>query len=207
MRIQQGRIGLELHQLAGGSGTPLLLLHQLYGSSDDWRATPLSWRGPVYAIDLAGHGRSDWNKGGAYTPELLACGVDEALKRIGEAALAGSGVGAYIALLLAGARPETVTDALLLPGVGLDGGGAAPDYDGEGRIFSEAAPAREGCDPLLHFLERDIRPIDYVEPFAHRAQELVLVEDGTPRPPWWNAVRAFPGVHVVPDLAAGLAIL
>lgn len=206
MRIQQGRIELELRQLADGEGTAALLLHQLYGSSADWAGDAIPWRGPVYALDLAGHGRSGWNKGGAYTPELLACGADEALKQLGEAALVGRGVGAYIALLLAGARPEVIPGALLLPGRGLEGGGSVPHF-AEPRNLVDSATPRQDSDPLLNFLEVDVRPIDYVEPFAHRAQELVLLEDDTPRPPWWNAVRAFPGVHVVRDLAAGLALL
>lgn len=207
MRIRQGRVELELHELAAGSGPALLLLHQLYGSSAEWGEGVAPWPGAVYALDLAGHGRSAWVKGGAYSPEILACGVDAALERIGTAALAGAGIGAYVALLVAGARRDEVGGALLLPGAGLTGIGPVPTFEADPPALVDVASARDGADPMLCVLEYDARPVDYVEPFARRARRLVFFEDGTPRPPWWEAARAAAGGEKIADVAAAVASL
>jgi pimeloyl-ACP methyl ester carboxylesterase len=209
MRLTSGRIGAVLHSLGAsgavvpenpdssttaerrhGSDGALLLLHGLWGSAADWNDFSQPWDGPVYALDLPGHGRSPWIKGGAYTPEILAAVVDTAIARIEATALVGAGLGAYIALLLAGTRNERIRSAVLLPGSGLAGGGAAPRFDGEPTTFVDRAVPRDGCDPMLCFLEEDVRPPDYAVAFARRAQRLDLRADGAADlPPWWIAVR------------------
>jgi pimeloyl-ACP methyl ester carboxylesterase len=117
------------------------------------------------------------------------------LARIGPAFLAGEGIGAYVALLLAGARPDLVPAALLLPGAGLDGAGPVPDFSRRVELewaeqAARPATKRTGgrADPLVSALEYDARPIDYAADFAARARGLVLAEDRNPRPPWWQAV-------------------
>ncbi|MBI4518709.1 MAG: alpha/beta hydrolase [Deltaproteobacteria bacterium] len=204
MRIRHGRIALELHQVRRGDGPALLLLHGLYEESASWGEAPAVWAGSIYALDFSGHGRSEWLTGGGYTPELLAADADAALAQIGRAALAGAGVGAYVALLLAGTRPELVPAALLLSGAGLAGGGAQPDFTGPRFPLLDSPapdepPASETTrhDPLVRALARDVRPPDYAAPFAHAARRLLLLEDGTPRPPWWQAVRQAPGAQTV----------
>jgi len=103
-----GRTSLHLRQLDEGSGTPLLLLHDLFGSMGDWQSHPLeeavgeAWDGPVWALDFAGHGDSAWRPGGAYYPELFATDANAALEEIGSACVAGIGLGAYVALLIGG---------------------------------------------------------------------------------------------------------
>jgi pimeloyl-ACP methyl ester carboxylesterase len=194
--LRHGRVRLALHPLGAGSAPALLHLHALHSSAARLAAPAVDWLGAVFAVDFCGHGRSGWVAGGAYTPELLAGDGDAALARIGPACLAGEGIGAYVALLLAGARPELVPAALLLPGAGLEGGGSLPDFSG--RVDPEwaqqasrpisAGAARGESDPLVCALERDARPIDYVEAFAARARHLVLAEDGGLRPAWWEAV-------------------
>jgi len=51
---------MKLFYRVSGSGPPLLLLHGLFGSSDNWRtiATELSGSHQIYLIDLRNHGRS-----------------------------------------------------------------------------------------------------------------------------------------------------
>ncbi len=224
MRITHGRITLELHELAKRSGPTLLLLHALGGSSEDWGETPATWAGSVFALDFCGHGRSDWLAGGAYYPELLLGDADAALAAVGDAAVAGAGLGAYLALLLAGARPELVHGALLLPGCGLAGGGPQPDFDREvspllisgeqgsaprtssasrtwppvdSRPSNDAPSTSPSCDPLVHALDLIVRPVDYAETFARAARALMLVEDGEPRPPWWAAARLSPAAEAL----------
>jgi len=193
--LTRGRTRLALHPLRMGSAPHLLRLHALYRGATRLAAPPFEWPGAVFGLDFSGHADSSWVTGGAYTPELLAGDGDAALARIGPAFLAGEGIGAYVALLLAGARPELVPAALLLPGAGLDGGGPLPDFSGRVELeWAEQAsrPAARGsageADPLVSALEYDARPVDYAEEFAAHARGLVLAEDGGPRPAWWEAV-------------------
>ncbi len=212
MRLQHARLSLELHELSARQGPALLLLHALYGSASDCIEMAATWTGPVYALDFCGHGRSDWLLAGGYTPELFVGDADCALARIGAASVVGAGVGAYVALLLAGARPHLISATLLLPGAGLAGGGTLPDFANPRARFTEFPTqdhrARSGTDPLVATLERDVRPPDYVEPFARAARRLLLVEDVATPPPWWQTAHASPNAEIVrPDLHAGLARL
>ena len=192
MRIHHARTSIALHELAHGDGLPLLVLHALGGSSADWRELAPAWPGRVIGVDFSGHGESERLRGGAYWPELLLGDADVALEQLGSAAVAGTGLGAYVALLLAGSRPQSVPAALLLPGRGLAGGGPAPDFD---RPFlsaltpSEHPPLPPGCDPMACALDLDPRPPEYASQFAAAARRLVLLEDDDPRPPWWIAAR------------------
>jgi pimeloyl-ACP methyl ester carboxylesterase len=208
MRITHGRMTLELHELARRAGLPLLLLHSLGGSSADWGEAPATWPGPVFALDFAGHGHSEWVVGGAYCPEMLAGDADAALAHIGTAAIVGAGLGAYVALLLAAARSAAVPAVLLLPGPGLAGGGPHPDH---GRKFPElmVVDRRPGiADPMVRTLEHDVRPVDYAEAFARVATRILLGEDLQVRPPWWDAVRRAPAAEGIGvDLASALARL
>jgi pimeloyl-ACP methyl ester carboxylesterase len=187
--LQHGRVRLALHQLSQEEGPTLLLLHALYESSRSWGDLPQHWPGAVYGLDFSGHGESDRIRGGAYFAEILMGDADVALAHIGPAAIAGAGIGAYVALLLAGARPDQVPAALLLPGAGLAGGGADPDYTAPFAVPIAAASADGGgeTDPFLRLLESDVRPPDYAGRFASAARRLFLVEDSTP-PPWWSEV-------------------
>jgi pimeloyl-ACP methyl ester carboxylesterase len=189
-RFSHGELTLALHELRAGSGTSLLLLHQLGGSSAEWGAPLEGWPGPVFALDFAGHGESERRAGGAYVPELLAADADVALELLGPCRLAGAGIGAYIALLLAGARPELVPAALLLPGRGLDGGGPLPDPT-RGRTFIDTLDGKSsgGADPMVWTCDHDPRPPDYALAFASAARRLLLAEDGGSKPPWWEAIR------------------
>jgi pimeloyl-ACP methyl ester carboxylesterase len=222
--VAHGEVELALHELRpaplGTAGGPrLLLVHELGASSARWIAPGgaagllAAWPGPVLALDLAGHGESQSRVGGAYTPELFAADVDAALAALGACFLAGAGLGAYVCLLVAGARPDLVPAALLLPGAGLDGGGPHPHV---GRIADpvvEAAAAAGprlpgGPDPLTHACAGDVRPPDYAQPFAGAARRLLLAEDGSPRPPWWRAVAGEPSARrVSADRATALAAL
>jgi pimeloyl-ACP methyl ester carboxylesterase len=200
MRLQHARVALELHDLSHRDGPALLLLHALGGSSADWSEAPALWPGRVYGLDFCGHGRSEWVRGGVYLPELIAGDVEVALAHIGSAALAGAGVGAYVAMLIAAGRRSVVPAALLLPGRGLNGGGPQPDFDRH--VLTMVTPSAgealpPGCDPCCGALQLDVRPPDYAAHFANAARRLLLLEDGSERPPWWQAARAAPGAEVI----------
>lgn len=199
-QLRHARLRLALHHMQAGSGAPLLLLHELAGSAADWRVAELDWAGPVYALDLCGHGRSDSLRGGAYVPERWVADADAALHALGDDAwLLGAGVSAYVALLLAGARPESVRGAALLPGRGLQGGGAEPDFAHPILPPSAAhervvARREHAYDPAVFFSESVIRLTDRARACAEAAGALVLCEDGSARPPWWQALYGLPKV-------------
>ncbi|MFQ5665398.1 MAG: alpha/beta hydrolase [Candidatus Binatia bacterium] len=190
MQIRHGRVTLKLHVLAQRESSPVLLLHALFGSSAEWDHAAALWPGPLYALDFSGHGCSGWLVGGGYYPELLAGDADAALAKIGSAAVAGAGLGAYVALLLAGARPDLVHAALLLPGAGLTGGGAVPDFtSGFAHLESTTHGHELSYDPKTRALDLQVRPADYAASFARSARRLLFLEDGQARPPWWEAAR------------------
>jgi pimeloyl-ACP methyl ester carboxylesterase len=187
--LQHGRINLALHPLGEGDGPALLLLHALYDSSRNWGDLPRRWPGPVYGLDFSGHGESDRISGGAYYAELLLGDADLALAHIGPAAVVGAGIGAYVALLLAGARPEHVPAALLLPGAGLRGGGDWPDFSAPFAVPLAAADADGGGehDRFLRVLESDVRPTEYAARFAAAARKLLMAKLVDDVPQWWAA--------------------
>src|SRR5690606_27342787 len=126
-RLQHGRVTLALHHLSDGEGRPLLLLHGLGERTPDAVPERLAgWPGPVVGLDLTGHGASDVPAGGGYYCEALMGDVDAALAHLGPCTVRGRGLGAYVALLIAGARPTLVRGAVLADGPGLAGGGPNP---------------------------------------------------------------------------------
>jgi pimeloyl-ACP methyl ester carboxylesterase len=132
--------------------------------------------------------------------------ADAALASLGEATVAGWGLGAYVALLVAGARPALVKGAVLADGAGIEGGG--PE-GGEMLVRARFDAGLTPPDPFaLHELSNDARPPSYAQLFARQSVHLSGVADpivvaARARPPWLAAVLAHPGV-VEDDFAAGL---
>jgi pimeloyl-ACP methyl ester carboxylesterase len=214
--IEHGRARLALHTCHDGSGPPLLLLHALRASSADWPESISTWPGPVYALDFAGHGESSRLHGGGYNPELFAADADAAIAQLGDRAehlrIAGSGLGGYVGLLLAGARPDLIEACLVLAGEGLEGGANEPDFDKTPEPWDALPddPGADAPDPALARTGGEPRPLDYVASFANRARRILLSEDDDERPVWWqraaegsNATRTGPElVDALRDLAA-----
>jgi pimeloyl-ACP methyl ester carboxylesterase len=80
----------------------------------------------VFGLDFTGHGRSTAPVGGGYTSEILVGDVDAALEALGQVTILGRGLGAYVGLLIAAARPAQVVGVVLSDGPGLVGGGVHP---------------------------------------------------------------------------------
>ena len=207
--LRHDKVTLALHPLrAAGAGRPLLLLHGR-GERSPARTPPAfaGWPGAVWALDFTGHGASTIPRGGGYTAEILMADADAALAHLGEATLVGRGLGAYVALLLAGARPRVVRGAILCDGAGLAGGGPRPVTP------SIAAPAEAGAGPpdpyALIDLARDVRPPDYATSFVRQARQLSGLERplsvcAVERPDWLAAVVEEAGVECT-TLAEALA--
>lgn len=196
--LRHGKIRLALHELQGGSGRPLLLLHGLGEASTATVPTwARPWAGPIMALDFTGHGASSVPRGGGYTAETLLGDADAAIAHLGAATVVGRGLGAYVATMLAGARPAAVLGAVLRDGPGLVGGG---DDMTTPQTSFRLAEARTSPDPYALFeLSRDARPPDYATLFARLAvagselDEPIAVA-AKYRPGWLAAVAAEPGV-------------
>ncbi|MCU1497434.1 MAG: mhpC [Acidimicrobiales bacterium] len=200
--LRHVHVDLALHRLRDGEGRGLLLLHGLGERTPDAVPEHLgAWSGPVWGLDFTGHGASTVPAGGGYTAEVLMADVDHALGHIGEATLLGRGLGAYVALLIAGARPRSVVGAILTDGPGLAGGGPAPRSPSALRPVPAAGTAAAAApDPFaLAELSQDVRPADYATAYVRQALQFSGLE--TPiavpavvRPPWLAAVAAEHGV-------------
>src|SRR5690606_19437639 len=178
VHITHVAVDLALHQLRSGEGRPLLLFHGLGGATPDEVPRPLAgWPGPIWGLDFTGHGQSSVPPGGGYTAESLMADADHALRHIGEATIYGRGLGAYIALLIAGARPQLVKGVILDDGTGIAGGGPSPHSS---TVADPPAPppdapdAPAGATPdpyALVELGRDVRPADYATTYVRQALE------------------------------------
>jgi pimeloyl-ACP methyl ester carboxylesterase len=214
--LRHGKIDLALHHLRparADGGRPLLVLHGLGERSPV--ATPRwadGWPGPVAALDFTGHGHSTVPRGGGYTAELLLGDADAALAELTDGdetraiTVVGRGLGAYIALQLAGARATQVRGAVLVDGPGLAGGPTGPTS----QSFFSLPPSATPPDPYaLVELGRDLRPPDYATFFvrlALAASDLdhPIAVSSVFRPEWLEAVAREHGVLDAP-LAEALA--
>ncbi len=217
--LRHNRIDLALHILRaepvdpGSSSRPLLLLHGLGDRSPEsvpaWVA---AWPGPIAALDFTGHGASTCPASGGYSPEMLMADVDQALAHLTDddadrsITVLGRGLGAYIALQIAGARASQVHGAILVDGPGLAGGPTGPSSQA---VFALQTNGTTPDPYALVELGRDLRPGDYAVSFVNLANAGALIANpitvaSSFRPKWLEAVIDSPGV-VEATLADALA--
>ncbi len=115
--------GQQVSALAWGDGDPeLVLLHGGAQNAHTWDTVALALRRPLIAVDLPGHGRSDWRDDRDYWPvrnaEAIAAAVGALAGRA--AAVVGMSLGGLTAIRLAATRPELVRRLVVVdvtPGV------------------------------------------------------------------------------------------
>ena len=167
--LDHNRIQLALHHLrARATGRPLLFLHGLGEASP--AAVPAwldAWTGPVAALDFTGHGAVDDPGRRRLHVRDPAGRRRHRPRRAREATVFGRGLGAFVALMLAGSRPADVVGAVLADGPGLAGGADVPDV----AELLRRCPRTDGPpDPYaLVELTRDLRPPDYAAAFVRLA--------------------------------------
>jgi 2-hydroxy-6-oxonona-2,4-dienedioate hydrolase len=114
--------GLPVRYLAGGEGSPLVLLHALGESALNWRwvLPALARTHRVYAVDLPGFGFSA-KPSAEYTPAFFARFIGAYLDALGleRTGLVGSSLGGLVALRLALSEPARVSSLVLVASAGL----------------------------------------------------------------------------------------
>ena len=116
--------GLKLHYLDwGNAGAPLLLL--IHGTRDharswDWTARALRHRWHVIAVDLRGHGDSQWSPDGAYLAAYQVLDIADLMDTFGQesATVMGHSFGGNISARYAALFPQRVRKLVLVDGLG-----------------------------------------------------------------------------------------
>ncbi|PWV80615.1 alpha/beta fold hydrolase [Halomonas sp. A11-A] len=156
-------MSVELNYLdTGGDGVPLVVVHGLFGSADNWRSHVKAWEATrrVIAVDLRNHGRSPHVAGMGY--DAMAEDLLHLLDRleVPRAHLLGHSMGGKVVISLARLAPERVASLIV--------GDIAPVAYGHDhdtvfaglRRLEEGKPAnRREADELLgeHVKERAVR--------------------------------------------------
>jgi pimeloyl-ACP methyl ester carboxylesterase len=163
--------GGQVSGVIWGTGPPeVVFLHEAGRSARAWDEVALALGRPAVAIDLPGHGRSDWRRDGRYEPRKLAGAIAEAIRSFAPRAalVVGSGLGGRTAIALTTTpRPAFLRRLALidtLPGT--------------------AARGQEAVAAAEHFGSRDeaaaalaARHPDWPQAATHREASRELVQD------------------------------
>ncbi len=115
--------GRAVSALVWGHGEPqLVFVHGGAQNAHTWDTVALVLGVAILAIDLPGHGHSDWRADGAYTPMNLADDVAVVVRELAPNAVAvvGMSLGGLTSLELANRHPDLVRHLMLVditPGV------------------------------------------------------------------------------------------
>jgi pimeloyl-ACP methyl ester carboxylesterase len=118
--------GRRVSALVWGKADPdLVLLHGGAQNAHTWDTVALALDRPLVAIDLPGHGHSDWRDDRSYWPADNAADVAMAVRELAPAPrlVVGMSLGGLTAIVLAARHPELVPRLVLVdvtPGVDRD---------------------------------------------------------------------------------------
>jgi esterase len=116
--------GIRLSGLVWGTGSPhLAFLHGSGQNAHTWDSVAMALNRPLIAIDLPGHGHSDWRQDKDYRPATNAMTVSGWLERLTPQprVLVGMSLGGLTAIVLAAADVSPFTHLVVIditPGVG-----------------------------------------------------------------------------------------
>ena len=107
---------MKLHYNIEGEGAPLVILHGLFGSSDNWRTTAkqLAHDRQVITVDLRNHGQSSHSDSVSYP--LMAGDIAELITdlNLNKADVIGHSIGGKVAMTLAEQHAEKVSRLIVV---------------------------------------------------------------------------------------------
>jgi pimeloyl-ACP methyl ester carboxylesterase len=107
---------MKLHFRSFGKGEPLIILHGVFGSSDNWQTVgkDLSAHFTVYLVDLRNHGNSPHSEEFDYN--VMADDILELMlsEGIGQAYIMGHSMGGKVAMTFATRYPEKVMKLIVV---------------------------------------------------------------------------------------------
>jgi pimeloyl-ACP methyl ester carboxylesterase len=111
--------GLRLHALSFGEDPPTIaLIHGVGGHAWSWLpfVGALGEPARALAVDLRGHGDSQWSADGAYSTEALAADLTAILDQMGarDVTVVGASWGGLVGLVLAARRPDLVARLVMV---------------------------------------------------------------------------------------------
>lgn len=105
-----------IHYKIYGDGRPVLIIHGLFGTLDNWKSFSnlMTESYQVIAVDLRNHGRSFWSDDFNY--ELLANDISELLEHlnIDKIDILGHSMGGKVAMQFANQFPESVSKLVIV---------------------------------------------------------------------------------------------
>lgn len=109
--------GRQLSAISWGEEPPeVVLVHGGAQNAHTWDTVALALARPLVAVDLPGHGRSDWRQDHDYSPRTNSADLEVAIETLApDAALVvGMSLGGLSALALAARRPDLVARLALV---------------------------------------------------------------------------------------------
>ena len=107
---------MKLHYQESGEGTPLIIIHGLFGSADNWRsmAKYFSRFYHVISVDLRNHGRSPHSEQQDFS--VMAEDIKELCEamELGQVSILGHSLGGKVAMMFADMYPEQVSKLIVV---------------------------------------------------------------------------------------------
>jgi pimeloyl-ACP methyl ester carboxylesterase len=134
--------GQRVSALRWGEGEPeLVLVHGGAQNAHTWDTVALALDRPLLAVDLPGHGRSDWRPDRAYWPQENAAAVGRAVEELAPRArgVVGMSLGGLTSLALSERAPELVRRLVLVdvtPGVNREKASAIASFVSGPEVFA-----------------------------------------------------------------------
>jgi pimeloyl-ACP methyl ester carboxylesterase len=170
---------------AGGTGSPVVLVHGLAGSAANWveLLPELAERHRVLAVDLPGHGRSEPPPRHASVNDFADAVAGVLVhEQVGSALVAGHSFGGLVALRLAQRRPELVRGLLLIAPAGIASGTRAArrlvTLAGALRPGRWVAPSRHRYAERLWYRRALFRPWFVADPHSLSARAAIGFLEG-----------------------------